>query len=234
MNRRRRLLLRRSGLHRCLPPVRGVDAGIVGRVVFALLGLSAILAVSVRVLLRRLLGRLLKASISPVVRLPLLLRVAAGRARHCCRRRGSRGRVRRDSPRLSWPLRRRLVGIHDLGGLRRLGRYGAAILGRGRTRVGRCRRVRRARGAHLARAGAQGAVRHGRGLGLPLLLNANAFQNLVGDSHGHTTEVRHQVNAMSVTREATFCAQLANMERKGDRVLVPEHFLQFFLPNGKI
>lgn len=67
----------------------------------------------------------------------------------------------------------------------------------------------------LAGARSQRLFRQRRRLLLPLLLNPYALENLVGDSHGHATEVRNQVDTLGVTREATFCQVVSQVLSDG-------------------
>lgn len=56
---------------------------------------------------------------------------------------------------------------------------------------------------HLARPQCLGRKR--RALGLTLLLCPDALKNLIGNGHRHATEVRYQMNTVSMAGEAAFC-----------------------------
>lgn len=67
----------------------------------------------------------------------------------------------------------------------------------------------------LAGARSQRLFRQRRRLLLSLLLDPYTLEDLVGDSHGHATEVGNQVDTLGVTREATFYQVVSQVLSEG-------------------
>ena len=148
-----------------------------------------------------------------------------------CRHSRSTRAARRSAVRVGGPRRRHLAAVHSLGGVGRLlgslRAHTALIRGCSKRRTGSFRARRR-----LA---PQCPFAERRDLRLALFLRPDTLEDLVGNSHAHTTEIGYEMHATSVGCGTTFYRRVSGLideHRCGSDV--PEHFRQFFLPKGNM